>query len=185
MRAQDINNEYFEWLCDLTCKNRYSSRISYKKLLWHLHTIEFRYLISRDANRAEDGLEMRHMFVYENDYTDDVELYIDGPCSVLEMMMALSLKCEGIMNDGQIGDRTKQWFWGMISNLGLGSMTDDNYNDIYVEDIVNRFLDRDYEPDGRGGLFTVRNCEDDLRDIEIWHQLCWYLDNIANFMEGE
>lgn len=178
MTQYDINNEYFDWLCDLACK-KYSDRVSYRKLLSHLHSIEFRYLISRDENRAEDGLELRHMFVYENDYRDDVELYIDGPCSVLEMIVALSLKCEGIMDNAQIGDQTKRWFWEMIINLGLGSMTDDNYNDVYVERTIDRFLDRDYEPDGRGGLFTVRHCEDDLRDVEIWHQLCWYLGSIA------
>lgn len=179
MTQYDITNEYFEWLYDLACKGRYSRQISYRKLLMHLHSTEFRYLISRDENRAEDGVELRHMFVYENGYRDDVELYIDGPCSVLEMIVALSLKCEGIMDNAQIGDRTRQWFWGMVTNMGLGSMTDDNYNDIYVEDVVERFLDREYDSDGRGGLFTVRDCDDDLRDVEIWHQLCWYLESIA------
>lgn len=179
MTQYDINNEYFDWLYDLVCKDRYSTQISYRKLLSHLHSIEFRYLISRDENRAEDGLELRHMFVYENNYRDDVELYLDGPCSILEMLIALSLKCEGIVDNALFGDRTQQWFWGMISNLGLGSMTNNNYDDIYVEDVIERFLDRNYEPDGRGGLFTIRHCEEDLRDVEIWHQLCWYLGGIA------
>ena len=179
MTKYDVNNEYFEWLCDLACRNRYSNQISYKKLLTCLHSTPFRYLIPMDENRAEDGLELRYRFVYENDYTDDVEMYIDGPCSVLEMMVSLSLKCEEIMDDAQIGDRTRQWFWGMIANLGLGSMTDDNYNRRYVINTVEQFLDREYEPDGVGGLFTIRNCDYDLRDVEIWHQLCWYLDTIT------
>lgn len=179
MTRYDVNNEYFTWLCDLACRNRYSNQISYKKLLTYLHSTPFRWLIPMDENRADDGLELRYKFVYENDYTDDVELYIDGPCSVLEMMVSLCLKCEEIMDDAQIGDRTRQWFWGMIVNLGLGSMTDDNYDRRYVIDIVERFLDRDYEPDGVGGLFTIRDCDCDLRDVEIWHQLCWYLDTIT------
>ena len=48
-----------------------------------------------------------------------------------------------------------------------------------VEDVIERFLDREYGPDGKGGLFTVRHCEYDLRDVEIWYQLCWYLDSIT------
>ena len=83
------------------------------------------------------------------------------------------------MDDPEIGDRTGQWFWGMIVNLGLGSMTDNRYDEDFVTETIERFLDRDYEPDGKGGLFTVRNCDRDLRYVEIWYQLCWYLDNIT------
>jgi hypothetical protein len=105
---------------------------------------------------------------------------LDGPCSVLEMMIALAIRCEEtIMDDPDIGDRTRQWFWGMIINLGLGGMTDANFDPDFVDDSVLRFLNRDYEPDGRGGLFTIRNCHRDLRDVEIWYQLCWYLDSIT------
>jgi hypothetical protein len=105
---------------------------------------------------------------------------LDGPCSVLEMILALAIRCEeNIMDDPLKGDRTKQWFWGMINNLGLDTMTDMNYNERFIDDCVCRFLNRDYEPDGRGGLFTVRNCYEDLRNVEIWYQLLWYLDTIT------
>jgi hypothetical protein len=95
------------------------------------------------------------------------------------MMVALAIECEvTIMDDPNIGDRTGQWFWGMIVNLGLGSMTDYKFDDIYVEGVVRRFLDREYEPNGKGGLFTVKNCRYDLRTVEIWNQMCWYLGTI-------
>lgn len=83
------------------------------------------------------------------------------------------------MDDPTMGDRTGQWFWGMIINLGLGCMTDDQYDEEYVESVVRRFLNREYEPDGRGGLFRVRRCEYDLRNVEIWDQLGWYLNSIT------
>ena len=82
------------------------------------------------------------------------------------------------MDDPKMGDRTGQWFWGMITNLGLGSMTDDRFDEKHVDECVDRFLYRKYERNGRGGLFTIRNCDRDLRKAEIWHQLCWYLDSI-------
>ena len=83
------------------------------------------------------------------------------------------------MDNPRKGNRTKQWFWGMINSLGLGGMDDSNFDKDYVAKVVNVFLERRYEPNGRGGLFTIRNCKDDLRDVEIWCQLCWYLDTIT------
>lgn len=175
-----IDNEYFTWLYNKACGNRYSDQISYRKLLMFLHSKVFRYSIPRDENRAEDGIALRQRFAYDCDIIEDADLYLTEPCSVLEMMLALAIRCEEtIMDDSTRGDRTTQWFWGMVTNLGLGSMTDDRFDKRYVNDIVERFLDRRYEADGRGGLFRVRNCDCDLRDVEIWIQLLWYLDNIT------
>ena len=181
MRDQLIN-EYFEWLCDMVSARGFSKRISYRKLLTHLHKTNFRYSIPNDQNRAEDGVSLRYRFALAVGYEDSVDIVLDildNPCSVLEMILALAVRCEeNIMDDPNIGDRTGQWFWGMVVNLGLGSMIDIRYDEEYVDMVVERFLEREYEPDGRGGLFTVRNCEYDLRDEEIWAQLCWYINTI-------
>ena len=181
----EIRTEYFDWLYDYVCDGRFSKRISFRKLFMKLHTIEFTYIIPRDANRADDGLNMRYRFIishgYEYEEIQDLVLdALDGPCSILEMMIALAIRCEEtIMDDPKFGDRTAQWFWGMVTNLGLGSMTDNNFDRDHVERVIDIFLNRKYAPDGRGGLFTVRHCDTDLRDIEIWNQLCWYLDSIT------
>lgn len=175
-----IDNEYFNWLYDKACGDRYPDEISYRKLLMQLHNTEFTYLLKKDENRAADGINLRHRFA--DDYTaiDEADSYLTEPCSVLEMILALAIRCEEtIMDDPAYGDRATQWFWGMITNLGLGSMSDNNYDKRFVASVLKRFLNRDYEPNGRGGLFYVRNCEYDLRDIEIWVQLCWYLDTIT------
>ena len=82
------------------------------------------------------------------------------------------------MDDPELGDRTGQWFWEMITTLGLGSMNDSNYNEWLVNDVVTRFLDRNYEPDGRGGLFRVRGFDRDMRKMEIWHQLMAYINSM-------
>lgn len=180
MNIEDsVSNEYFEWMIDLVCRNRFAKEISYRKLLAQLHGTEFTYLIPKDVNRAEDGRALRYRFAMEIK-KPSIYRYLRGPCSVLEMMVALALRCEeNIMDDPSVGDRTQQWFWGMIVNLGLGSMTDDIYDRRFVHQVLSRFLDREYDPDGRGGLFTVKNSDQDLRTAEIWYQLCWYLDNIV------
>ena len=173
----NILEEYFEWLYDLVSKDR---NIAYRRLLTYLSNTPFIYSLQKDENRAKDGLDLRLRFGFEIGELEDVTSYIKEPCSVLEMMVALAIRCEeSIMDDPDIGDRTSQWFWNMIVNLGLGSMSDDRFDSDFVNYVIDRFLNREYEPDGRGGLFTIRNCEYDLRTVEIWHQLCWYLDSIV------
>lgn len=182
MTRHEINDDYFTWLSNLVCENRYAKQVSFNKLLTHLHNTDFRYSIQNDENRAEDGIDLRYRFAMSQgygDYVDYVADALDGPCSVLELMVALAVRCEEtITDDPYVGNRTGQWFWGMVANLGLGSMLDSKYNERFVDDVLTRFMDREYEPDGTGGLFKVRGHTHDLRTAEIWHQLCWYLDTI-------
>jgi hypothetical protein len=179
MNFEDVVvNDYFYWMYHLVCGDRYPEEISFKKLLMHLHDTEFTYSILRDENRAQDGIDLRRRFELITE-CPGVSEYLRGPCSVLEMMVALAIRCEeNIMDDPSVGDRTGQWFWGMVVNLGLGAMNDRMYDERFVEESLMRFLNRDYEPDGKGGLFTVRDHRRDLRTVEIWYQLCWYLDSI-------
>ena len=95
------------------------------------------------------------------------------------MMIALAIRCEErIMSDSDAGNRTGQWFWNMLASLGLGSMSDRKFDREKAREIIDRFLNRRYEADGRGGLFTVRNSRFDLRSAEIWYQAMWYLDEV-------
>lgn len=174
----NLRDEYFEWMYHTVCNGRFAKENSYRDLLSYLHSVVYTWQISDDKNRAEDGEEgLRWRFAYENHVNVCHEL--DGPCSVLEMILALAYKCEEIMDDAAVGDRTVQWFWRMIANLGLNGMIDRHFDIIKTECIVDRFLNRDYEPNGYGGLFVIRNCKYDLRDVGTWTQMLWYLDNIT------
>lgn len=171
--------EYFAWICRMV--SGYLTGRMYQKLLEHLHRREFVFTLEKDRNRAEDGIELRYRFGRLKKYpTGVVKLYSDGnPCSILEMMAALSIRCEEhIMDDPAAGDRTGDWFWSMVSNLGLSKMTDGKFDASVVDDILDRFINREYERDGTGGLFTVHNCAHDLRREEIWYQMCWRLDEL-------
>ena len=172
------NNEhsYREWLYDIVCKDLFSKNISYSKLLSYLSHREFTVIIPKDMNRAKDGVDLRLRYQrITGEYINR-----DTPCSILEMMIALAIRCEeSIMDNPAYGDRTTQWFWNMIKNLGLYSMTDNRFDIEYVSSVVDRFLNREYAPNGEGGLFKIKNCKYDLRDVEIWYQLCWYLDRFV------
>ena len=173
--------EYFEWMCKLVYNKKYSKHRSYRKLLTYLNDREFVYILDMDGNRAEDGIDLRYRFGYENNYAYSVVAhYLDvKPCSVLEMMAALAFRCEEhIMDDPDVGDRTGQWFWNMIANLGLENMSDSRFDERYVDTVITRFLNREYERNGEGGLFTVKGSHRDLRTVEIWYQMHSYLNHL-------
>lgn len=181
MTRDELINEYFEWMYQLVSEDMHRKKLSYRRLLQHLHTIEFVYILPLDANREADGIDLRYRFGYENGYSDPmISSYLDDrPCSVFEMMVALSLRCEeNIMNDPEIGDRLGHWFWSMIHSLGLESMTDSRFDRRYVDRKIDIFLNRKYERNGRGGLVTIENCKVDLRSVDIWYQMNWYLTSI-------
>lgn len=183
MDKDKIVNDYFEWLIDIISDKRFGDNISYRKLLMYLHTANFKVVIQDDTNRANDGISMRWRFAQDTSrerYYDEISECLSGPCSVLEMMVALAVRCEEtIMDDPRYGNRTGQWFWKMVVNLGLSTMYNNKFDKKLVSVVVDKFVNREYEPNGQGGLFIIRNCSYDLRVVPIWTQLCWFLDGIS------
>ncbi|MBQ7647119.1 MAG: hypothetical protein IJS94_07610 [Clostridia bacterium] len=172
IKQNDLNRDYFEWLCDLVCQGRYSkNRVRYSELLKALSEKEFFYFVPMDENRKEDGINLRYRFENETGLTACPELL---SCTVFEMMAALSLRCEEDMLDRS--NAASLIFWDMIESLGLLDMEDGYFDQIAFNRIISILLRRDYEPSGKGGLFTIRKKGKDMRLAEIWYQLCWYLN---------
>lgn len=177
MTVEDIRDGYYHWLVRKVTKND-----SYSRLLRHLNEIAFRWDIPMDANRSEDGCDLRYRYGSALGYTQaEVANTLDcRDCSVLEMLIALSLRCEEtIMDNTDIGNRTGLWFWNMVDTLGLGGMINNNYDEAFVDAILMRWMDHRYSPKGKGGLFFVRNPPKDMRTVEIWYQMYWYLNEIS------
>lgn len=180
-QKDDLVNEYFEWMYHLVCNDKQYNKLSFRKLLYFLHSIEFYSMIEMDENRREDGINFRYRFGYENGYSDEyIKRYLDvRECSVLEMMIALSFKVEEQITDNYLyGDRTGQWFWTMIVNLGLGKMDDKHFDRNQCYEIIDRFLSRRYSPNGKGGLFVFEHPRRDIRDVDIWCQFMWHLNEV-------
>ena len=174
----DLRERYFDWICLKVV----GPIIHYRRLLRRLHDTPFIFSLPMDENRMEDGIDLRYRFGSEVGIPDvEIVNRLDiFPCSVLEMMAALAIEEEAIMDDPDLGNRTSVWFMSMIENLGLLGMTDQRYNEAYVDERIRVLLLRQYAPDGRGGLFYIKGCDEDLRGIQIWYQMNWYLNEILN-----
>lgn len=168
-----IENEYYMYLVSFIDGGKYKQ---YSELLNYLYHTEYIWEYEMDENRAGDGLEFRNYFEMDNHISD---ARISGPCSMLEMMVGLSYRMEkDLMEDIIYGDRTPQWFWTMVNSLGLGHLDNRNFNEDIADEIIDRFEHHEYCPNGKGGLFTIDDNPYDLRDEEIWTQMCWYINSI-------
>lgn len=178
MTKDRLANEYFDWVYNLVCGKK---KESYRKLLYFLHSQPFYSNIEMDMNRAEDGIDLRYRFGKVANYPQAViASYLDtDECSVLEMMAALSNRCEeSIMTNPEFGDRTGEWFWSMLQSLGLNTMSDSRFDKDKAIYILNRFLNHEYDRDGKGGLFAMKHPTHDMREAEIWCQMWWHLAEV-------
>ena len=176
---KSIQREYFDWMYKIIAPK---GAVSYYDILTFLHNKEFTYENPSDENRYVDGVNLRRSFAYAKgfDHTDDIFDILTGPCSMFEMLTALAMRIEGsIMDNPAYGDRTKHWFWTMVRNMGLGVAYDGQFDKERAEVMIDRFLRRDYLPNGEGGLFTIKGYREDIRDLEIWHQCMLYLNTIS------
>lgn len=168
-----LDEQYFTWLYSEVgyVKSSAPTR-TYWSLLRHLYKKEFVWLIANDDNRVEDGRDLRHEFIEVTGIEVDYH-WMELGCSVLEMMVALSRRLS-FLADGE----PREWFWEMIQNLQLIGYNDQNYKGYakgMVDDILEPFIWRNYNPDGTGGLFPLTEPEEDQRSVEIWFQLQSYL----------
>ena len=173
----DVNQDYFHWLCELV-KVEQEDR-SYWLLAKDLHRMPFYSLVPHDENRALDGVTLREDYLEMVNCPKYVRLDLEE-CTVLEMMVALAQRMDYETKDAhEDEDRTAEWFWEMVGNLGLTEFSDDNYvrdNGICeVDEILEKLVERHYSRSGRGGLFPLRRPTCDQRKSEIWYQMNAYL----------
>ena len=167
IRSYDIDlSDYMQWLIETFDGE------DYQCLFKHLMTIPFRYSVQLDANLIPCVRDLR----------DKMGKDYDGPkgrATVLEILCALAVECEDhIMHNDKYGNRTAQWFWIMLYNLGINTYDDTHYNNRTAEDVddkVDIFLDRAYDYYGEGSIFVVNRPYQDMRVAPLWEQMNWYL----------
>lgn len=180
MRHDEMAHDYYRWLLDKVHWRDYGH---YERVLLYLFSREFYWVVDMDRNRAEDGLELRETFAMEQGHPFFFwRGYLPEYCTVLEMMVALAVDCEErIMGDPDLGDRTHIWFWIMMNKLGLDGMTDSRFDENRAYLIVDRMLNRTFSKNGAGGLFGKLSHEGDMREVEWWYQLNYYLMEYYEF----
>ena len=167
---------YFDWLVLIIAPD-YRLRSNHMELLFALYSEEFYWVVPRDRNRAEDGLELRDKYRLEmNRSHDDIYDVPDGPCTCLEMFVALAIRCEKeLMYNPDEGDRTWRWFWMMMENLELDLCTDDAFDYEEFDDILWHFMNRKYGPNGEYCAFPCVNFMSEMSKTELTYQLNYYI----------
>ena len=170
---------YFKWLLDFVCDS--TEKEDYELVFEDLFNKDFFWLIDYDENLAIYGLDLRNQFLESNQtYRKMLDIYggfdeNDKKCSVLEMMVALSILIEEKIMTNYEENNTPKWFWEMINALGLDHYAGLSYDELEVDDILEKFLNRMYKKNGRGGLFIVKNSEKDMTKMDIWMQMNAFL----------
>lgn len=164
----DINlwNIYFDWLLD---------RIGWEdqKLeptLRILHDMDFFWVCPMDKNRAEDGIYRRREF-FEDIGLSDAKF--GRGCSVFEMLAWFSIRIDEDYTGDPTEPRPDLLLFEMIRNLGLTRISSKNRKK--MEENVLRWMNRDFDYDGKGGIFPLRNPSCDQREIELWRQMTAYI----------
>lgn len=175
MQMETFAGAYRDWLLNEMRAEGYSI------LFDHLYNTEFKWVLDMDEHRAEDGRYLRDRFENISGLMC-LDEWLEWPCSFLEMVVALAYSIEDrIMYDPEMGARTSEWFWMMLTNLGLHICSDRWMGQegrdglAYVDEIINTVMLRTYNSDGSGGLFPLKNPEIDQRDVEIWSQANSYI----------
>jgi hypothetical protein len=169
-----LDELYFDWLYSQVCSVKVKSPSkTYTRLFHILYTKEFIWLVPNDDNRAEDGKDLRYIFLYEEGIPDNRRdsHWLALPCSMLEFLIGLAKRME-FETDMDCRD----WFWHLLDNIGLAHLNDRaDVDPDEVEDTLDRVIWRTYDYDGSGGLFPLKNPERNQCETEIWYQLSDYI----------
>lgn len=175
MRGRRLIRTYYDWLVGLLkmSDTEVVDFDDYDILLKHLFNTTFLINVYDDNNRSSDGLSLREHYSRDAELSSGVfeDMIIGNPCSVLEMMMGLAIRIEReyLAGDYEDGNRTWLWFYSMLESLGLSKMTDDNYDEEKVNDILYSFMCYEYPSNGRGSLFYIPGKH--AKDMtSIWYQ---------------
>lgn len=166
-------DDYLQWLiwrCGLEHEKHYG------RLFEALHDIPFIYCMDRDENREIDGMDLREQYEIPDCSNAVAEDFYAQKCSVMEMLVALSIR----VDDDIVGDpgeeHPEDFFMEMIRNLGLDRFKQNRCRRGDVDRIVDRWMKRDFGPDGAGSPFPIHDDPRDQRDLEIWDQVNSYIN---------
>jgi len=178
----NVRERYLRWLCGLVgLHNRRG--LSYWILARKLFQTPYVVRIGSDRDREYDGCNLRYIFSHEccPGTPDRITNMLEGPCSVLEMLVAFSMRIDDWLNGGDEKER-QRWFFQMLRNLKLVEYNDGACSSMdgrdfaeHVEMKLDIWMEGRYRWNGEGGIFPLRMADQDQRKVDLWYQLQGYL----------
>ncbi len=188
-----VERGYFMYLCDIAGLNGWDNNnvLDFEKtahicnflLALHLHSKEFIPIFPNDDNRANRGKMLRNNYALYSSAWDDYSCLDNKPCSFLELFVGLALDIDQDIMCSPYDDldRSQDWFWVMMHNMGFDQYTDANWDAnalAHVDEILDNINRRTFNEDGSGGIFPLKNPQQDQRTTEIWYQMqAFFLEN--------
>jgi hypothetical protein len=175
---QDLLEDYYDYLLDIIGFNQPEHR-KYGRLLDDLFGIPFKYTLEMDQNRDMDGLYLRKEFLFDVGLDVNRDIWYDDR-SVLEVLIAFSRRIETEITGEPGMDDYGRWFWKMLKNLDI-LYEDRRYDHGLVRHKLDIWMCRKFERSGSGGLFPLKKCQVDQREVEMWYQMQAYLNENWTF----
>jgi hypothetical protein len=169
--AEPLDELYIAWLyAQISNVNLRSSRRTHWALMSTLYTCEFVALVPNDDNRVEDIKDLKKEFLFDAEIPYAQPTWFEH-CSFLELLIVLSR-----LLDFETDFGIEYCFWHLLENIGLSEYNDNKkFSEQEVEEIVDTVVSRNYDRNGRGGLFPLEKSRDDQREIDLWYQLNAYV----------
>lgn len=163
--TKEVDRSYYAWLVSQIALP--SNDKTYNELFTRMHHTEFVWVVDKDDNRVQDGKDLRYLYLGEK--KNRLTL---GGATCLEIVISLSKTLAFTA-----GGRPKPWAWRLIKNLHLNRMSDplSEGQARRVDDILYTLIWREYEQNGNGGFFPLKNPQEDQTKVEIWYQLNAYV----------
>lgn len=177
--SSSLTEDYLRWLAPQIREDDGLSNPNktYDGLLELMFETKFAFLdsIPRDENRMGDGCALRYEFCNERDMTTDSLIFL-GPASFLEVLIGLSRRLAFTAGHKS----APGWAWVLLANLNLHRAADPitRPKARKVSQTLERCIWREYEPDGFGGFFPLREPREDQRQVEIWYQMAAYVSEM-------
>lgn len=197
---------YFTWLCMQSGLEGPLARLFYET--------DFRWLdaVPDDENRAKNAKDLREqyaIYLLAGDHVADViseeqwrdidrlKKSIIGDACVFEVLVHLAKELDNLLNmDPE--SKVQTYFERLMMNVGFDLYDEEDWDENsektekYWKKLLDRVLDRQYLPDGEGGLFPLDlHSEEDIKGMPdqrlrpLWDQMNDWADQEMEAVSGD
>lgn len=195
MTINELETKYHEWALFWFVERVSVPSSRYTKLLSILSSTKFTPDYHMDENRAIDAINLKSRFLdsFHNGQClpgfDPIEVErfrCLSNISVFDIMVAISDRTyREITYTFEDPLLPYDIFWTMIESMGLSDQMDGDgrFNERKIHKVVQDMMYHRYAPDGKGGLFYVKDCPHDMREAELWYQMQYWVSSLFNQQE--